>query len=67
MHMIFTEEELEWINTREFGWPIKDRCPENIRAIIETKKKAIDNQFGGDHANTEVLHRRRFAHMEPWA
>lgn len=41
MHMIFTEEEKEWINMRTFGWTLKQGCPEQIRKQIERKKKII--------------------------
>lgn len=44
MHIIFTDEELKWITTRELGWPIKSGCPDGIRATIEQKKKKLDNQ-----------------------
>lgn len=45
MHMFFTDDELEWIDTSKFGCPIIDGCPENIRKSIEEKKKKIDNQM----------------------
>lgn len=44
MHMMFTEEEKEWIDMRTFGWPIKNGCPKEIRESIERKKRKIDSQ-----------------------
>lgn len=44
MHMMFSEEELYWVNTQVFGWPIKNGCPRKIKQSIERKKKMIDNQ-----------------------
>lgn len=44
MHMMFTEEEKEWIDMRTFGWPIKKGCPKEIRESIERKKRKIDSQ-----------------------
>lgn len=53
MHIIFTEEEREWIDMKTFGCPIIDGCPNDIRKSIEEKKKALDNQKirGNDHAS----------------
>lgn len=48
MHLIFTDEELDNIYTRKFGWPIKDKCPQNIRESIERKKKLLEDQKRGD-------------------
>lgn len=45
MHIVFTEEEKEWIDMKKFGCPIIDGCPENIRKSIEEKKEKIDNQM----------------------
>ena len=47
MHMIFTEKEKEWIDTRKFGWPIKTGCPADIKKEIEKKKKILDEQMEG--------------------
>lgn len=44
MHMLFTEQEKEWINLRKWGWPLKRDCPKNIRKSIERKKKIINAQ-----------------------
>lgn len=44
MHLLFSEEELRWIDVYKFGWPIKNGCPENIKKSIERKKKLLDNQ-----------------------
>ncbi len=51
MHMMFTQEEVSWIDTKKFGWPIKQGCPEKIRKSIEGKRKKIDNQFAGGVAD----------------
>lgn len=44
MHMIFTEQEKEWINISKWGWTLKKGCPENIKKSIERKKKIINSQ-----------------------
>lgn len=44
MHIIFTEQELKWINTQKFGWQIKKDCPPDIRKSIEKKKEKLDQQ-----------------------
>jgi len=44
MHMIFTEEEKEWINLNKFGWSTKPKCPKNIKDSINKKKKIINSQ-----------------------
>lgn len=45
MHIKFTENEREWIETDKFGWPIKKGCPESIKKSIVQKKETLDNQF----------------------
>lgn len=47
MHIIFTEDELKYINTKAFGWPIKDKCPDTIRKSIERKKELLNSQMKG--------------------
>lgn len=44
MHIIFSEEEKKWIDTRTFGFPIKEGCPAKIRESINKKKAALDSQ-----------------------
>lgn len=46
MHMIFTKEELVWIESDKFGWPIKRGCPQEIRKSITAKKEKLDKQMG---------------------
>lgn len=47
MHILFSEEEKEWIYLREFGWPIKRGCPSDIRKAISKKKELLNNQIVG--------------------
>ena len=47
MYIVFSEEELEWIDKETFGWPIKPRCPKNVKKRIEIKKKTLDDQMRG--------------------
>lgn len=56
MHIIFSEEELLWIDTRKFAWPIKDGCPDEVRVSILEKKKLLDSQM--EEAKAELLGRR---------
>lgn len=44
MHILFSEEEKKWIDTRTFGFPIKEGCPAKIRESINKKKAALDSQ-----------------------
>lgn len=44
MHVLFTKQELEWVNTKAVGFPIKEGCPYSIRNSIEKKKHLINNQ-----------------------
>ncbi len=52
MIMIYTEEELEWIDTKTMGWPIKENCPSDIKKSIERKmekqKATYAEMFGED-------------------
>lgn len=45
MHIIFTEQELKWIDTKIWGWKIKKDCPSDIRKRIEKKLKRLDHQL----------------------
>lgn len=47
MHIIFSEEELRWINKRTMGWPLKQDCPEKIKKSIEKKKEKLNKQKEG--------------------
>ena len=44
MHIIFSKEELNWIDTDKWGWKIKKGCPDSIRKSIEKKKYYLNNQ-----------------------
>lgn len=48
MHIIFTEEEKEWIDKVPFNWTIKNGCPNKIKNNLEKKlnllKKETYNQ-----------------------
>lgn len=57
MHIIFTDEEKRWVNTKTFGWPIKDGCPDGIRKSINEKKKLLDEQIGSRKYADKVLRR----------
>jgi len=37
MHIVFTEEEKEWIDKKLFNWTVKDGCPEAIKESLEKK------------------------------
>ncbi len=37
MHIIFTEEEKEWIEKEPFNWHIKDGCPKEIMVQLQKK------------------------------
>lgn len=44
MHLIFTEEEREWIDMKPFDWKIKDGCPKELKKQIERKLKLLKNE-----------------------
>lgn len=44
MHILFTDTEKKWIDTKKFGWPILEGCPKDIEEAINKKKQIIDNQ-----------------------
>ena len=37
MTIIFTEEELKWIDKVPFKWAIKPNCPDAIRQVLARK------------------------------
>lgn len=38
MHIIFTDEEKEWLDTsKPFAWKIKDQCPRRIKEVLLKK------------------------------
>ena len=41
MTMMFSEDELEWIDKKPFHWTIKDGCPEELKKSIEKKLKLL--------------------------
>lgn len=41
MHIIFTDEEKEWIDKKPFNWTIKEGCPEKIKKDLERKLKLL--------------------------
>lgn len=56
MHIIFTEQELNWIDTKKWGWQIKKDCPPDIRRGIEKKKIKLDSQGErGDNNGSRIL------------
>ena len=44
MHILFTKEELEWINTKVFGWKILDGCPQKTKESILNKLEILAKQ-----------------------
>ena len=43
MHLIFTDEEKEWIDKKPFNWTIKKECPKEIKEGLEKKLKLLSN------------------------
>ena len=41
MHMIFSKDELKWVDTRALEWKIKRGCPEEIKVSIEKKLEIL--------------------------
>lgn len=44
MHIMFSDSERRWMDTKMFGCPIIKGCPDNIRRSIEKKKKLLKKQ-----------------------
>lgn len=43
MHIIFTDEEMEWLDTsKTFMWKIKDRCPRRIKESLVEKMELLN-------------------------
>lgn len=47
MHLIFTEEEKEWINKQLFNWTVKKGCPDNIKKTLEKKLQLLAGESNG--------------------
>lgn len=46
MTIIFTDEELKWIEKEPFKWHLKSNCPKNISGELQNK---IDQFYNGEH------------------
>ena len=44
MHIMFSDSERRWMDTKKFGCPIKNGCPDDIRRSIEKKKRLLKKQ-----------------------
>lgn len=45
MHIIFTDEEMEWLDTSQtFAWKIKDECPQRIESVLNKKLQLLNQQ-----------------------
>lgn len=44
MHLLFSQEELAWIDTKVFGWKIREGCPKDISDKIRKKLEILNNQ-----------------------
>ena len=43
MHIIFTDEEMEWLDTsKTFAWKIKDKCPQRIKEDLSKKLELLN-------------------------
>ena len=53
MHIIFTAEELQWINKKPFNWTIKKGCPDSIKKGLQKKLDALkpENYKGTEAKN----------------
>lgn len=42
MHIVFTDEEMEWLDTsKAFAWKIKEKCPQRIKAVLIKKLELL--------------------------
>ena len=41
MHLLFTEEEREFIEMKPFDWRVKKNCPDAIRVELEKKLELL--------------------------
>lgn len=37
MTIIFSEDEMEWINKKPFAWKIKKGCPQSLKTKLQKK------------------------------
>ena len=44
MHVMFTEQEDEWLVKEPFNWHVKEGTPENIRKSIEKKLELLNGK-----------------------
>ena len=44
MTVLFTEEEREWLDRKEFNWSLKPDCPESLVKPIKAKLALIYEQ-----------------------
>ena len=51
MHVIFTEDELEWIDKKIFNWTVKKGCPSSIKKSLEKKLKLLKEHDYGTGKN----------------
>ena len=43
MHIILTEDEMEWVDTsKAFAWKIKEECPQRIKDVLIKKLKMLN-------------------------
>lgn len=40
-HVLFTEEEMEWLDKKKFNWTIKKGCPKKIEHSLKKKLKVL--------------------------
>lgn len=43
--LIFTEEELEWIDKIPYNWKIKKGCPDKLKKSIDKKLKELKKEI----------------------
>lgn len=44
MHVLFSQEELAWIDKKLFDWTVKRGCPEKLKKGIEQKLKLLKKE-----------------------
>ena len=44
MHVLLSNEEMEWVVKEDFNWHIKAGCPEKIRKRLERAFANLDKQ-----------------------
>lgn len=44
MTIVFSDEELKWIDKKPFNWSLKNECPEDLKTKIKRKLDILNEK-----------------------